>query len=1104
MTQCDAQSKKNKSINLYAGIFDNKLFRRGGRGSHCGSRPDSDRCQDDANTFNKTRPAYLAEGAFRDKYATVGFKHQFATRDDNASERNCQSHAADGQGSLQCYVQTYLDSRKEPCLDHSELKALSCVGTAEIDEHDKAIHTLNKNFSIHVGKAILDCSARPDRTECTSCHSTAGHNSQESKVTHLNRESEILERTNVRGNGLFLAQQLSQRGEDLYDSFVPSTLPGKLCKKAVDTNHVDCTHANTLLEVDETLCGSIQTAELLDTSSSASNDEICSLERRLGFTAMTVDRAMSGNESAGLSHSFSFQQSNVDTRATGMLPGIQCDKKNGEPSASSGFHAELNDFVLPSRNMIQEDSMAHCGNNLFVDPLKSEVGKNDMHTKDRSKLQGVHPRKTYCSGEVCSIGFTKTSKSGEHEPFGKSDTNGLDWKMSSSRGNSVLESPTRIGETISLDSLSSYGGSSSSGSPLAPEALKESRLSSPGDILISKGSPYSQSSRSMGSITGYDMAVNALLSPTSSNESVGQHWQSNARRSDEMMLSRVRNGNYDLKGVGNSRRVKADGLNSSFATSGNSTKRCQSLNANCHGNVLHSGNLLVGGANGDVLSYTGSTKGNAKQGRLNESTVVVDCKLLKRALATSDAEHIKNAGNEYFKAGHFSEALTLYDKAVALCPNNAVYRCNRAAALSGLERLGEAVKECEEAIRLDPLYARAQQRAASLYIRLGMIEAARQHLHDARQDPDSIESQRLQVIERHLFRCIEARKLGDWHNVIKESDAAVVAGADSAPQIFGFKAEALLRLQKLQHADSLCNVAQKIETLLIDLSIGSSNAYLCLTRVEVNMALGRFEEAVLAAEVGARLEPNNAIATAFLKKARTVAQARATGNAFFNAGRLFEALASYAEGLESDPTNAVLLCNRAACRLRLGQWEKAVEDCDAVLKAQPNYTKARLRRASCLTKLERWEDALHDYEILKREWPGNPEVDRALFDVQVAIKKSRGEEIRGMKFGGDVEEVTSEEQFREAVGSAGLSVVQFMTRWSDRCQELSPFIDGLCRRYPCVNFVKVDVEELPYLARIESITFIPTFKIYKDGQKLKEIIGPSHQSLEYAVSHYSL
>lgn len=90
---------------------------------------------------------------------------------------------------------------------------------------------------------------------------------------------------------------------------------------------------------------------------------------------------------------------------------------------------------------------------------------------------------------------------------------------------------------------------------------------------------------------------------------------------------------------------------------------------------------------------------------------------VRRAMASTDPEEVKKAGNEQYKMGHFSDALKLYDRAISMCPANATCHSNRAAALIGLGRLAEAVRECEEAVKLDPSYWRAHQRLASLYIR---------------------------------------------------------------------------------------------------------------------------------------------------------------------------------------------------------------------------------------------------------------------------------------------------------------------------------------------------------------------------------------------------
>ena len=112
----------------------------------------------------------------------------------------------------------------------------------------------------------------------------------------------------------------------------------------------------------------------------------------------------------------------------------------------------------------------------------------------------------------------------------------------------------------------------------------------------------------------------------------------------------------------------------------------------------------------------------------------------------------------------------------------------------------------------------------------------------------------------------------------------------------------------------------------------------------------RFDDAVHAAESAVKLDPRNPEAVGLLRKAHAVCQTRRVGNKLFNAGKFFEACAAYGEGLESDPTNAVLLCNRAACRSKIGQWEKAIEDCNAALNAQPNYIKALMRRANVVQR----------------------------------------------------------------------------------------------------------------------------------------------------------
>ena len=62
---------------------------------------------------------------------------------------------------------------------------------------------------------------------------------------------------------------------------------------------------------------------------------------------------------------------------------------------------------------------------------------------------------------------------------------------------------------------------------------------------------------------------------------------------------------------------------------------------------------------------------------------------------------------------------------------------------------------------------------------------------------------------------------------------------------------------------------------------------------------------------------------------------------------------------------------------------------------------------------------------MRREILGDVEVDRAVFGVQVAMKLSRGVEINNMKFGGEVEVVSSNDQIRKEITAPGNSSLHY-------------------------------------------------------------------------------
>ena len=55
---------------------------------------------------------------------------------------------------------------------------------------------------------------------------------------------------------------------------------------------------------------------------------------------------------------------------------------------------------------------------------------------------------------------------------------------------------------------------------------------------------------------------------------------------------------------------------------------------------------------------------------------------------------------------------------------------------------------------------------------------------------DSILAFQAQALQNHLNKCIEARKVNAWSDILKETQFAISLGADSAPQVSHFLGQA--------------------------------------------------------------------------------------------------------------------------------------------------------------------------------------------------------------------------------------------------------------------------------------------------------------------------
>ena len=55
------------------------------------------------------------------------------------------------------------------------------------------------------------------------------------------------------------------------------------------------------------------------------------------------------------------------------------------------------------------------------------------------------------------------------------------------------------------------------------------------------------------------------------------------------------------------------------------------------------------------------------------------------------------------------------------------------------------------------------------------------------------------------------------------------------------------------------------------------------------------------------------------------------------------------------------------------------------------------------------------------------------------------------------------------------------------------------KEYPNARFYKVDVDEVPDVAQELSVRAMPTFVLFKDGEKVETVVGANPGALEAAI-----
>ncbi|KAJ3306579.1 Cytoplasmic thioredoxin isoenzyme 2 [Kappamyces sp. JEL0829] len=99
--------------------------------------------------------------------------------------------------------------------------------------------------------------------------------------------------------------------------------------------------------------------------------------------------------------------------------------------------------------------------------------------------------------------------------------------------------------------------------------------------------------------------------------------------------------------------------------------------------------------------------------------------------------------------------------------------------------------------------------------------------------------------------------------------------------------------------------------------------------------------------------------------------------------------------------------------------------------------------------------------------------------------------------------VASVSEFESVLSEHELVIVDFHATWCGPCKMIAPKYEAFSNTYTKLHFIKLDVDEVPEVAEKAEVRAMPTFQIYKNGQKVEEIVGADPAKLEAAIKKYA-
>jgi tetratricopeptide (TPR) repeat protein len=304
-----------------------------------------------------------------------------------------------------------------------------------------------------------------------------------------------------------------------------------------------------------------------------------------------------------------------------------------------------------------------------------------------------------------------------------------------------------------------------------------------------------------------------------------------------------------------------------------------------------------------------------------------------QSMNTSSVSRLVERGNSFYDLKMYEEAISWYDKALVVDPNDIDASYYKGTAYDELHRYEDALTWFEKTLKIDPRHVNATIYKAVALEELGKKEEAVNWYDKA-----------LEIDPKNLIalynKGVPLYDLGRYEEVIIWSDKVLKIDPKKINALYN-KALALAALDRHEEAILWFDKALEVDSKFVIALNGKGVSF---------DILGKHEEAITWFDMALKIDPE------FIHALNN------KGLALNGLEKHDEAIAFYDKALEIDPKDVRALTNKGAVLSKLGKHEEAITWFDKALDIDPENFKTLYNKAILHSNLDRHEEAITWYD----------------------------------------------------------------------------------------------------------------------------------------------